>query len=108
VSVRTQTERGVMGRHHKISAYHFLPQKRGGQMDGIERAELGWHRLRRPFEDDGVNFHELRHKSVLSSGARRTSECQTPAFELNCQAVAVERSVRRFHCPSRVGQQSPL
>jgi len=30
-----------MDRHHEVSACHFLPQKRGGQVGGIERAELG-------------------------------------------------------------------
>ena len=42
------------------------------------------------------------------SGTDRTSERQTPAFELNCQVIAVERSVCRFHRPGHVGQQSSL
>ena len=59
VGLSTKRERGVMSRHDKIGVRKILPEEGSGEVDRVKRPEFSRHRLRRSFEDDRIDFHEL-------------------------------------------------
>jgi hypothetical protein len=70
-------ERGIMRRHHERHARHVLPQKRGGEVDGVEGAKLGRHGL------GGT----VKHETVYLNQFERAGECEDCAAA--CREVGV-------------------
>ena len=56
----TKREGTVMRRHCEVGTCQILPEKGGREMDGIQCAEVGRHRLGRSIEDDRIDLYELQ------------------------------------------------
>ena len=56
----TKREGTVMRRHCEVGTCQILPEKGRREMDGIECAEVGRHRLGRSIEDDRIDLYELQ------------------------------------------------
>jgi len=56
----TKREGTVMRRHCEVGTCQILPEKGGREMDGIQCAEVGRHRLGRSIEDDRIYLYQLQ------------------------------------------------
>ena len=79
-----------MRRHHESGAGHLFPEQCGGEVDGIERAELGGHRLRRPSEDDRIDVHQFQRGDDRQD--RRATVRDLRVGEVCAQSEAIQRT----------------
>jgi hypothetical protein len=80
----------VMSGHCQRLARHLLPEKRRGQVDGVERPELGRHRLGRPVQHDGIDVDKFERGDQLQD--RRSPPCNLGIGQLDAETKAIERS----------------
>ncbi len=65
MSLRGESKRLVMRSHGEIDVRHFLPEESRGEVNGVEGAEFGGHRLRRAVEHQSVYLYQVKGRDQL-------------------------------------------
>ena len=84
----TKREGTVMRRHCEVGTCQILPEKGGREMDGIQCAEVGRHRLGRSIEDDRIYLYQLQGCDQREN--RGSARCHVGVGKLCAQPESIQ------------------